>query len=84
MPLYEYVCDACGPFAAMRPLAAFAEPCACPDCGAAAPRDLLASPALGGGATTPGAASAPKTHVGGCACCKPRRGLRADGVGRQG
>jgi putative FmdB family regulatory protein len=84
MPLYEYVCDACGPFAAMRPLASFADPCACPDCGAAAPRDLLASPALGGAAAPVAASPAPKAHVGGCACCKPSRGLRADGVRGQG
>jgi putative FmdB family regulatory protein len=80
MPLYEYVCDSCGPFAAMRPLAAFAAPCECPECGAAAPRNLLASPALGGtGAPAPVAAARP--HPGACACCRPSRGLRADAGG---
>jgi putative FmdB family regulatory protein len=83
MPLYEYICDACGRFAAMRPLAAFADPCDCPDCGAASPRNLLASPALGGNGAAAAMSAAPlgKSHVGGCACCKPSRGLRADPVG---
>jgi putative FmdB family regulatory protein len=79
MPLYEYVCDTCGPFAAMRPLASFAAPCDCPDCGAAAPRNLLASPALGGAAAAPAAGMKP--HAAACACCKPSRGLRAEAVG---
>jgi putative FmdB family regulatory protein len=80
MPLYEYVCEDCGPFAAMRPLAAFADPCACPDCGAASPRNLLASPALGGSGS-PASATPARAHPGGCGCCKPARGLRADAVG---
>jgi putative FmdB family regulatory protein len=81
MPLYEYFCDACGPFAAMRPMAAFADPCDCPDCGTASPRNLLASPALGG-TGAPAAAGPAKSHIGGCACCKPpARGLRADAAG---
>jgi putative FmdB family regulatory protein len=81
MPLYEYVCTNCGPFAAMRPLAEFASPCGCPECGVAAPRNLLASPALGG-AAAPGAAPAmAKSHPGACVCCKPARGLRAEAVG---
>jgi putative FmdB family regulatory protein len=79
MPLYEYVCDSCGPFAAMRPLAEFSAPCACPECGTAAPRNLLASPALGGGAAAPAAGTKP--HPGACACCRPSRGLRAEAVG---
>jgi putative FmdB family regulatory protein len=83
MPLYEYVCDACGPFAAMRPLAAFADPCDCPECGAGSSRNLLASPALGGSGAAPAVAAAggAKSHIGGCACCKPARGLRADAAG---
>jgi putative FmdB family regulatory protein len=82
MPLYEYVCDTCGPFAAMRPLAEFAAPYDCPDCGAESPRNLLASPALGGnGGAAPGPAVAAKPHPGACACCRPSRGLRAEAVG---
>jgi putative FmdB family regulatory protein len=81
MPLYEYVCESCGPFAAMRPLSAFAAPCECPDCGAAAPRNLLASPALGGSGAAPAPAAGAKAHAAACACCRPTRGLRADAVG---
>jgi putative FmdB family regulatory protein len=80
MPLYEYLCTTCGPFAAMRPLAEFAAPSACPDCGAAAPRNLLASPALGGTVRAAPAAGI-SAHAGSCACCRPSRGLRADAVG---
>jgi putative FmdB family regulatory protein len=81
MPLYEYVCDDCGPFVAMRPLAEFAAPCACPDCGGASPRNLLASPALGGNPAPAGASPAAKPHASACACCRPPRGaLRADAV----
>ena len=82
MPLYEYMCDSCGPFAAMRPLAEFSAPFACPDCGTAAPRNLLASPALGGtgGGAAPAATAAP-AHASACACCRPSRGLRAEAVG---
>ena len=83
MPLYEYVCATCGPFAAMRPLAEFASPFDCPECGTASPRNLLASPALGGaGGPAPVAgASAAAAHPGACACCRPSRGLRAEAVG---
>ena len=81
MPLYEYACAACGPFVAMRPLAEFSAPCACPECGTAAPRNLMASPALGAGAS-PGPAPAGRMHPAACACCRPPRGgLRAEGVG---
>ena len=81
MPLYEYLCDTCGPFAAMRPLAEFAAPFACPDCGTPAPRNLLASPALGGAAQAAPSAGAAKPHASACACCRPSRGFRAEAVG---
>ncbi len=69
MPFYDYACAACGPFTESRPIAAFADPCPCPECGEAAPRTLTA-PALGGGAVEPGNAANPfKRHPGGCGCC---------------
>lgn len=40
MPRYRYACARCGAFDEMRPLEAYAEPCACPECGAMAPREL--------------------------------------------
>jgi putative FmdB family regulatory protein len=71
MPFYDYACDRCGPFTESRPLAEFASPCACPDCGDSAPRTLTA-PALGAGTTTaePSATASPfRRHPGGCGCC---------------
>jgi len=46
MPLYDYLCDGCGPFEALVPMEHYAEPCACPACGTAAPRALLTAPRL--------------------------------------
>lgn len=46
MPLYDYLCAACGPFAETRPMAESATPRPCPGCGAGAPRALLAAPRL--------------------------------------
>lgn len=40
MALYEYVCDACGPFEAWTAIAASDQPCACPACGADSVRQL--------------------------------------------
>lgn len=80
MPDYDYLCDTCGPFTRTRPMAAFADPLPCPECGMAAPRALLRMPALGAAAV---AGMAPEAmprfgrHPGGCGCCAPRR-LRAD------
>lgn len=44
MPVYDYLCDACGPFTAMRPMAECDKPNTCPACGARAPRALLTAP----------------------------------------
>jgi putative FmdB family regulatory protein len=38
MPLYEFVCDACGPFEHVRPASESADPMRCPTCGADARR----------------------------------------------
>jgi putative FmdB family regulatory protein len=45
MPMYDFYCDQCGDFAALRTVAARDEACACPACGAAA-RRVLSLPAL--------------------------------------
>ncbi len=81
MPFYDYDCDACGPFTAMRPMAAYADPAECPACGAMAPRQM-AAPLVGGGPVVAApAAGAPSRHSGGCGCCAPRRGrLSAEAV----
>lgn len=80
MPLYEFWCEAHGLFEALRPMAAYAEPCACPDCGAAAPRVLATAPRLGAAdrgtmkahGINERAADSPKRlsdHGPGCGCC---------------
>ena len=69
MPTYDYECETCGPFSESRPMAEFALPQPCPDCGDSAPR-MLTLPAIGGGATEEMAcAGAARAHPGGCACC---------------
>ncbi|MCJ2028833.1 zinc ribbon domain-containing protein [Methylobacterium sp. J-043] len=84
MPIYDYACDACGPFTAMRPMAQFRDPCACPECGDAVARTFLSAPAIVGGnaggrlafaATEPSAThsgGAPAVHPAGCGCCMRR------------
>ena len=80
MPVYEYACEECGPFAALRPMAEYAEPCSCPDCGSASPRVMLTAPMLASMdagrrtafATNERAQNEPKstrTHGAGCSCC---------------
>ena len=52
MPVYDYKCDDCGIFQSVASVSCFAEPCACPTCGAVSPRALTvpqistASPAV--------------------------------------
>lgn len=85
MPVYDYMCDACGPFTAMRPMSEYEDPHACPDCGGTSPRALLTAPnfscvsgdrrAIHG--VNERAQSAPKSvaefkaqrHGAGCSCC---------------
>ncbi len=45
MPLYDYLCECCGPFDAMRRLAE-REQAACPQCGSMAPMAWLQAPRL--------------------------------------
>ncbi|WP_142586310.1 zinc ribbon domain-containing protein [uncultured Methylobacterium sp.] len=87
MPTYDYACDACGPFRAMRPMAQFQDPCACPECGTGAARTVLSAPAIASGhagrgvardATEPSAPSsrqASAAHPAGCGCCMRRAPL---------
>ena len=46
MPTYDYDCPACGGFEALRRLAERDAACACPGCGAAAPRVFVQAPRL--------------------------------------
>ena len=89
MPLYDYHCERCGPFTAMRPMARFQDACPCPGCAADASRTWLGAPAIGrhdagGGrgrdAEPPRAADpqrASTAHPVGCGCCVRRVPLPA-------
>lgn len=46
MPTYEYCCDDCGDFSAIRPVAMRNEPCVCPGCGRHAGRVIRSTPQL--------------------------------------
>lgn len=46
MPIYEYMCESCGPFEEMCAMARRADPHECPDCGAMAQRVVLTAPRL--------------------------------------
>ncbi len=80
MPTYDYECETCGPFSEVRPMAEFAAPRPCPDCGDMAPR-MLTVPAIGGGAMEAEVSGpAPRAHAGGCACCAAPRRFSAEAV----
>lgn len=91
MPVYEYMCDACGPFTDIRPMSEFDLPQPCETCGASAPRVILTAPAFSclptstrvAHATNERSRDAPKTlaeykasHGPGCGCCSPKRPQR--------
>lgn len=84
MPVYDYLCDRCGSFTDMRPMAESDLPRECPLCGKDAPRAFLTAPYLAAmsterrlahstnerSASSPRVLSASKTaHGGGCSCC---------------
>ncbi|MCJ2108838.1 zinc ribbon domain-containing protein [Methylobacterium sp. E-041] len=80
MPVYDYACEACGPFTVLRPMAQFRDPHDCPDCGAACGRAFLTAPNLASMdagrrkafATNERSAHAPRkssAHGAGCGCC---------------
>jgi putative FmdB family regulatory protein len=84
MPVYEYLCDRCGPFTQMRPMAECDLPSDCPVCVAEAQRVILTAPhcsTLSAQSRTAHAANersanAPRTlsslkqqHGAGCSCC---------------
>ena len=84
MPVYEYLCDECGPFTYMRPIAECDDPQNCPRCGASAPRVILTAPSFfcmpsdkrKAIATNERSSHEPKTlaeykasHGPGCGCC---------------
>jgi putative FmdB family regulatory protein len=48
MPVYDYCCERCGIFTALRPMAVYQEPHDCPGCGASVPRVIVTPPRLAG------------------------------------
>lgn len=84
MPVYDYACEECGTFTALRPMSAFDLPGDCPGCGAEAPRVLLTAPALANmnsvrriaASTNERSSNEPrssKAHGPGCGCCSGRK-----------
>lgn len=84
MPVYEYLCDSCGDFTEMRPMAEYKDPQPCPDCGTASKRVMLTAPHFSGmsresmaaHATNERASNTPMTtgeykakHPSSCSCC---------------
>ncbi|WP_028060583.1 FmdB family zinc ribbon protein [Candidatus Solirubrobacter pratensis] len=45
MPFYEFMCEGCGPFEELRPMADASDPAACPACGGEA-RRVFSPPGL--------------------------------------
>ncbi|GAB7522909.1 FmdB family zinc ribbon protein [Paraburkholderia sp. 2C] len=87
MPVYDFQCTTCGPFAVMRSVAARDLPVHCPDCGTSASR-MISAPALAlmsgtqrnAHATNERAAHEPRhasgvaaRHPSGCGCCSGSR-----------
>ena len=87
MPVYEYLCNDCGPFTDMRPMAECDAPQDCPQCESESPRVILTAPNFfcmpsdkrKAHATNERSASAPKTvgeykasHGPGCGCCSTK------------
>ena len=84
MPVYDYLCNDCGPFTDMRPMAECDAPQDCPQCESKSPRVILTAPNFfcmpsdkrKAHATNERSANAPKTvdqykasHGPGCGCC---------------
>jgi len=87
MPVYDYLCNDCGPFTDMRPMVECDAPQDCPKCESASPRAILRAPNFfcmpaerrKAHATNERSANAPKTlgeykasHGAGCGCCSTK------------
>ena len=84
MPVYDYACEACGPFTVLRPMAQFQDPHECPDCGDSCKRAFLTAPRVSSmdaglkaaHATNERSRHAPRRasgHGAGCGCCAPAK-----------
>jgi putative FmdB family regulatory protein len=98
MPVYDYLCDRCGPFTEIRPMSDYDAPRECPACGEQAPRALLTAPYFAAmsadrriahainerSASSPSALSElNRAHGPGCRCCSGKS-LRPAEHGRDG
>jgi putative FmdB family regulatory protein len=87
MPVYEYLCDECGPFTDMRPMAECDAPQDCPNCESTSRRVILTAPNFfslpadkrKAHAVNERSANAPKTssefkasHGASCGCCSAK------------
>jgi putative FmdB family regulatory protein len=92
MPIYDYDCPSCGPFAVLRSMSEFELPHDCPNCNAEAPRVILVAPAISGMSSARRAAAEtnersshePKRsrgHAPGCGCCSGGKTSKASGKG---
>jgi putative FmdB family regulatory protein len=89
MPVYEYLCEGCGPFTLMRSMSEYELPADCPLCQTSAPRVMLTAPycstvspqtRIAQVANERGAgsrSSAGDAHGGSCSCCTTSRFTRA-------
>jgi len=84
MPVYDYECPSCGPFAVLRSMSEFELPHDCPGCGSEAPRAILVAPAIAGVSrarriaieTNERSSHEPRkssAHGPGCGCCSGRK-----------
>ncbi|WEK06037.1 MAG: zinc ribbon domain-containing protein [Candidatus Devosia phytovorans] len=78
MAYYDYQCESCGPFTAIRPMSQSADKHDCPDCGQPSARAFFSMPYANGMdaarrtafATNEKASHEPRrSHGAGCSCC---------------
>jgi putative FmdB family regulatory protein len=91
MPVYEYLCNDCGPFTDLRPMAECDDPQICPRCDISSPRVILTAPNFScmpaekrkAHAVNEKSRHAPKAlaeykaaHASGCSCCSGKISAR--------
>jgi putative FmdB family regulatory protein len=94
MPVYEYLCDGCGPFTLMRSMSEYELPADCPLCQTSAPRVMLTAPycstvspqtriaQVANERNAGSRSSAGDAHGGSCSCCTTSRFTRAPKRGK--
>jgi putative FmdB family regulatory protein len=87
MPVYEYLCEGCGPFTLMRSMSEYEQPADCPLCQESAPRVMLTAPYCSTASPQTRLAQAANersaggrssdAHGASCGCCTSSRFSRA-------